>query len=220
MTTLHVFDMDGTLLTGSACLEISRYVGQLEVVNDMEERWGRGEVGHVEFYEFLIELWAGLRATDVDEVFRATPWIKRIQDVFADIAARGERSAVISLSPHFFVERLLAWGATSAHGARVEVDEVVDPARVLTPHSKVEILDELLARYGLDEDHCVAYGDSASDIPLFDRLTRTVAINGSDQLRAVARADYQGDDLWEAYQLGRSLIDTDRSRTCDHVTAS
>ena len=210
MTRLHIFDMDGTLLTGSACLEISKFVGQIEAVNDIEQRWGRGEVGHVEFYELCIPLWQGLTSDDVDEVFLNTPWLGGVPRVFADIAARGERSAVISLSPQFFVDRLLDWGLASAHGAGVEAGVGVDPALVLTPASKVAILEDLLTQYDLADHDTVAYGDSSSDMPLFARLTNTVSVNGTESLRAQAARHYEGSDLWSAYELGRSLLDADR----------
>jgi phosphoserine phosphatase len=198
--------MDGTLLTGSACLEISRYVGQIDAVNDIEDRWGRGEVGHVEFYELCIPLWNGFTAGDLDEVVRLTHWLDRVAEVFADITGRGEHSAVISLSPQFFVDRLIEWGVHTAHGARVQAGSAVDPELVLTPASKVGIVEELLDGYGLDAKDCVAYGDSSSDIPVFGRLSNTVSVNGTESLRAVAARHYEGRDLWEAYQMGRSLL--------------
>jgi phosphoserine phosphatase len=207
MSKLHIFDMDGTLLTGSACLEVSRHMGQLEAVNVIEEAWGRGEVGHVEFYELCLPLWKGLTAEDIDEVFRVTPWLDGIEEVWADIARRGEHSAVISLSPQFFVDRLVHWGVKSAHGARVEADVVLDPTLVLTPEAKVGIATELLDRYGLTEDDCVAYGDSSSDVPLFNRLRNSVAVNGTESIKSVAAARYDGADLREAYALGRALLD-------------
>ncbi|MCW2726393.1 MAG: Haloacid dehalogenase domain protein hydrolase [Frankiales bacterium] len=207
MTKLHIFDMDGTLLTGSACLEVSRHMGQIDAVNLIEEAWGRGEVGHVEFYELCLPLWEGLTAADIDEVFRVTPWLDGIEEVWRDIERRGEHSAVISLSPQFFVDRLLPWGVVSAHGARVEAGLALDPTLVLTPEAKVVILGQLMERYGISEEDCVAYGDSASDLPLFNRLRNTVAINGSEAIRAAAAARYDGSDLREAYALGRALID-------------
>lgn len=213
MTKLHIFDMDGTLLTGSACLEISKYLGQFDAVIEIEERWGRGEVGHVEFYELCIPLWRGLTGADIDEVFRITPWLTGVARVFDDIARRGEHSAVISLSPQFFVDRLLGWGVKSAHGARVEAGATVDAAEVLTPDSKVAILDELLATYGVAERDAVAYGDSSSDMPLFARLSNTVSVNGTEQLRVAAARHFEGDDLWGAYELGRVLLDGDRVPT-------
>ena len=206
MSKLHIFDMDGTLLRGSACLDISRHMGELAAVNDIEERWSRGEVGHVAFYELCLPLWTGLTGADVEHVFRQTDWIDGIADVWGDIARRGEYSAVITLSPQFFADRLLRWQLGSAHGARVEAGVQPLPDLVLTPASKVAVAEDLLARYGLTDDDCVAYGDSASDIPLFERLRHTVAINGSAAVREVAVATYDGWDLREAYAAGRALI--------------
>lgn len=52
------------------------------------------------------------------------------------------------------------------------------PARsaILVPADNVATFDEILAREGLDRDRCVAYGDSASDVPLFGHLRHTVAV--------------------------------------------
>ena len=215
MTKLHVFDMDGTLLTGSACLEVSRHMGQSTAVDAIEERWGRGEVGHVEFYDLCIPLWVGLGEVDIDEVFAATPWLRGIPAVWADIAARGEHSAVVSLSPQFFVDRLCAWGLEFPFGAGVMAGEPVVPERVLTPAAKVEIVDGLLARLGLGRGDCVAYGDSASDLPLFRALTNTVSVNGTATLREFAARAWEGDDLRAAYAVGRALIDGDVGEPAD-----
>ena len=45
MSKLHIFDMDGTLLTGSACLDISRHLGQIAAVDEIEARWTVGGGG-------------------------------------------------------------------------------------------------------------------------------------------------------------------------------
>lgn len=207
MTKLHIFDMDGTLLQGSACVHLSLHAGCIEQVNLIEEAWGRGEVGHVEFYRLCLPLWLGLTEAGIETVFETSPWVDNVARVFADIAARGEFSAVITLSPMFFVDRLRRWGVTSAHGALVYPGEPPDPAGVLTPGSKVEIAATLMQRYGLQPGDCVAYGDSASDIPLFEMLSNTVAINAAPRIEAISLRHYTGNDLWEAYRLGRCLIE-------------
>ena len=204
MSRLHIFDMDGTLLKGSACLHISDHVGKLAQVNEIEEAWGRGEVGHVEFFELCLPLWGEISEADVDEIFAKTPWQKNVPKVFGDIAARGEYSAVITLSPMFFASKLLDWGANTAHGAEVFGGEIPDPQLVLTPDSKVEIARNLISEYGVSASDCIAYGDSSSDIPLFKMLPNTVAINGTASLRKLAGACYDGDDIWEAYLIGRA----------------
>lgn len=205
MTKLHIFDMDGTLLKGSACLHISDHLGKLAEVNLIEEAWGRGEVGHVEFFELCLPLWGPISEADIEHVFAVTPWKKNIQRVFTDIANRGEYSAVITLSPHFFASKLLGWGVTTAHGAVVFGGEIPDPELVLSPQSKVIIFQTLIKKYGLSQADCIAYGDSSSDIPLFKTLKNTVAIDGSVALKALSAAHYEGDDMWEAYLIGRTI---------------
>ncbi|HLY57541.1 MAG TPA: haloacid dehalogenase-like hydrolase [Stellaceae bacterium] len=206
MTKLHIFDMDGTLLHGSACLHISEYAGKLAEVNVIEEGWSRGEVGHVEFFQLCLPLWGELSEADIDEIFARTPWKQNVPQVFEDITRRGEYSAVVTLSPLFFVTRLLHWGAMTAHGAEVFGGRAPDPELVLTPHSKVGIAASLMERYRIGPEDCIAYGDSSSDIPLFRTLPNTVAVNGSAALREIAAATYDGDDIWEAYAVGRKLV--------------
>jgi phosphoserine phosphatase len=84
---------------------------------------------------------------------------------------------------------------------------------LLTLQHKVDITLGLLEELGLDEEQCVAYGDSTSDTLLFDRLPYTVGVNCNEVLRERATVCFEGDDLREAYALGRSLLDGDRSAT-------
>jgi phosphoserine phosphatase len=209
MSKLHIFDMDGTLLKGSATLELSRHLGQLELVNVLEERWSRGEVTHLAYWQECLPLWEGLDDAVIDKTFAATLWLNGIEAVWADIARRGEHSAVITQSPQFFADRLLAWGVGTVRGASVRAGVPPEPHMVITPDSKVPITIELMQRLEVTRDDCVAYGDSTSDVPLFRFLRNTVAVNGTASLREIAAAVYEGDDLWAAYTLGRSLLDQD-----------
>jgi phosphoserine phosphatase len=207
MSKLHIFDMDGTLLRGSACLELSRNLGRFEAVNALEEQWAKGELSHMGYWEACLPLWEGMDDAVIDKTFASTSWLSGIEMVWSDIADRGEYSAVITQSPQFFVDRLLAWGVGTVRGAHVTAGVAPDPEKVITPQDKVPIALELMKRHGVTRDDCVAYGDSTSDIPLFKVLPRTVAVNGSDALRQIATVAYEGDDLWGAYLLGRSLLD-------------
>jgi phosphoserine phosphatase len=207
MSKLHIFDMDGTLLYGStASVEISRQVGKLDAAADIEDGWRHGEIGDVRFWELCLPLWQGISDEDIDRAFEAAPWLDGIAAVFADIAARGEYSTVISQSPLFFVQRLLRWGAGSAYGARVEPGGRSSSDLLLTTEDKVTIACELMDGYGLIPADCVAYGDSSSDVALFNLLPYTVAVNGSASIRQLAAVGYDGTDLREAYAAGRSVL--------------
>lgn len=152
------------------------------------------------------ELWAELTVARAEAAFEAAPWLAGIQEVWADIRARGDYCAVVTLSPDFFVERLLPWGAHATHGSRwpaLPFTRPVDRAGILDAAAKVRIADELCARFGVRLDDCVAFGDSMSDAALFASVPRAVAVNADHHLAGLATHTYTGGDLREAFALVR-----------------
>lgn len=138
--------------------------------------------------------------------FAGAPWLSGIEDVWAEIRGSGDYCAVISLSPSFFVERLMEWGAHATYGSRfpaVPFTEPVDPAGILSAAAKVQIADRLCAEYGLGRADCIAYGDSMSDKDLFGAIPVSVAVNADQHLTSLATHSYVGRDLVDAYQLTR-----------------
>ncbi|MFB4320541.1 HAD family hydrolase [Actinomadura sp. 21ATH] len=210
MGTLHIFDMDGTLLTGStANLEVARRLGTLPELQALEARFAAGELDTRGFSAILRDLWGHLTTADVTAAYTAGPWLDGIADVCADIRSRGEHSAVITMSPDFFARHLLDLGFDDVIASRfppLPFTAPLDPAGILTPDDKVRVAEELRARHGLPRARCVAYGDSMSDAPLFRHLTHTVAVNADHHLAGIAAVDYRGRDLTRAYHLGRSLL--------------
>jgi phosphoserine phosphatase len=207
LSRLHVFDMDGTLLLGAASVELSRFLGTFEAADAVEQAWLRGEISDVGFWERVLPLWADVTDEQIDKAFDAAPWIDGVAEVFADIAERGEHIIVISQSPLFFVRRLQRWGAHRAFGAGVEPGGRSGEDLLLTAQDKVDITTSVLDDLGLTEEECVAYGDSTSDVLLFQRLPHSVAVNGTARIRGIAAAVYDGPDLREAYAAGRALLD-------------
>jgi phosphoserine phosphatase len=204
---LHLFDMDGTLLRGSsASMEIAREIGMVSEFQALEAALMRGEIDPQGYGKRAYGMWAALTEHHVAAAFERSPWLDGIREVWADITARGDHCAVISLSPDFFVTRLRAWGV---HDARASVfptlpflpGAALDVTRLLLPASKVTIADELCALYGVGRADCVAYGDSLSDQALFGAVPVSVAVNGDTYVSSVATHTYTGGDLREAYSL-------------------
>ncbi|MFJ2444533.1 HAD family hydrolase [Streptomyces sp. NPDC087658] len=202
---LHLFDLDGTLIRGSAAaVEISRQLGLDAEIAELESEFLSLGLATDEFAVRARELWAGLTVAQVSAAFEGAPWLAGIREVWADIRERGDYCAVVSLSPDFFVSRLLGWGVHAAHGSRWPVlpfTEPVDRAGILTPASKVEIAGRLCAEFGVRMDDCVAYGDSMSDAEIFAAVPRAVAVNADHHLVGLATHTYVGGDLREAYEL-------------------
>lgn len=208
MSVLHVFDMDGTLLLGStASVELARYLGISEQIAILEKLSGAGELTNIEFHRRSHPLWQGLTADVIDTVFAQSPWIGHLRAVWDDIAARGETAIVISMSPLFFVQRLSRWGAARVYATDSPIGSVFDETLVLEADHKVDIVERVVADGGFDKDRVVAYGDSHTDIPLFSTGIRSVAVNASAAVEALASLRYRGNDLREAYALARSLIE-------------
>lgn len=220
MGKLHVFDMDGTLLRGASVEEISRNLGCFKDAYALEQSYLRGEVSDADgprWWARVLDLWASATEDELDAAFQNSPWMARIQDVFADISARGEHSVVISQSPIFVVRRLERWGAHATYATNVEPGVLCAVDDLLTPKDKVKITRRLLAEHGIAEVDCVAYGDSISDIDLFGVLDRSVAVNADARIRSMATASYDGTDLWEAYSIGRRLLSEVLPQTADAV---
>ncbi|MFE2476901.1 HAD-IB family phosphatase [Streptomyces sp. NPDC059389] len=205
MTRLHLFDLDGTLMYGSAApAEISRQLGLSTEIAELERAFGAQEMEPHDFAVAVHALWAGLTPAHVRTAFDGAPWLTGIREVWREIRERGEYCAVVSLSPSFFVELLLEWGAHAAHGSvfpEVPFTRPVEAAGILTPEGKVTVADRLCAQFGVSRDDCVAYADSATDAVLFEAVSVSVAVNARPFLAQRATHVYQGRDLREAYQL-------------------
>ncbi|MBC9726472.1 HAD family phosphatase [Streptomyces sp. TRM68367] len=209
MTRLHLFDLDGTLLYGSSApVEISRQLGLEAETVALDQAISAGKIGPPEYATRVHTLWADLTEAHVTAAFDTAPWLERIRDVWTELRRQGDYCAVVSLSPSFFVERLLGWGAHAAHGSRfpsLPFSQPVDPAGVLSAEAKVRIADRLCAEFGVTRADCVAYGDSLSDLHLFGAVPVSVAVNADRHLSGLATHSYAGKDLWEAYELVRRV---------------
>ena len=210
MSALHIFDMDGTLLRGTtASLEISRHLDQVPDLEGLEHRFATAEITAADFAVAIHRLWAGLTDHEVDDIAARAPWISGIDEVCADITARGETSMLITMSPEFFARHLYQRGIEVIYASTfppLPFTAPVDPAGILDPVDKVRFADTERTRRRLSAQACVAYGDSMSDEPLFAALANTVAVNADPRLEATARVAYRGDDLREAYAEGRKLL--------------
>ncbi|MEU6766463.1 HAD-IB family phosphatase [Streptomyces sp. NPDC046853] len=208
MARLHLFDLDGTLLHGTAApVEISRQLGLEAEIAELERDFVAGRIDSPQYAVRVHALWADLTDTQVTAAFEGAPWLTGIRETWAEIREGGDYCAVISLSPSFFVERLLGWGAHAAYGSRfpsVPFTEPVNPTGILNAAAKVKIAERLCEEFGVGRSDCVAYGDSLSDLDLFGAVPVSVAVNADQRLVGLATHSYVGRDLRKAYELVRA----------------
>ena len=206
--SLHVFDMDGTLLRSTAVIELARHFGDHALGHEIETRGMAGRMTDREFWQATLEICEGASEADIDAAFLGAAWMDGVRETFADIRARGDVAIVVSQSPAFFVRRFALWGVHETYGSDVELGRELPEVILLASAAKVTITRDALARHGLTEQDCVAYGDSLSDVDLFRWLPRTVGVNPTPDVAALATTSYLGTDIRDAYALGRGLLAT------------
>lgn len=210
MSKLHIFDLDGTLLRGStACMQIAALSGHTAELVRLEATFRDRTIDSLSYADSIGRMWHSLTDEVVSEAFELSPWLRGITAVCDDIRARGELSAVITLSPNFFARHLTRFGFDEIHSStfpNLPIVQPIDPVGILTPRNKVHIFERLRRKYAIPRSQSVAYGDSMSDGPLFRHLRSTVAVNGDAHLQGIAAASYTGSDLRRAYDLARTLL--------------
>ncbi len=204
MSRLFVFDMDGTILPKTtASLEIARVTNTTAQLTRLEEQFNSGGMDTKAFAREIYKLWGIPNERVIDEAFQRSAKLENIDTVINIINARGDHTCLITMSPDFFAHcfKRLGFGHVYASQFPKDVSSAFNPDRILTPEDKLTITKTLCAQLGVEFVDVVAFGDSMSDVPLFRHLVHTVAVNGTDQLRRMARYSYVGNDLLELFRI-------------------
>lgn len=196
--------MDGTLLPGTTgMLEIAKILKQVEILHDFENQYREKKLTPVQFAESIYLLWGSLEPETVKEAFIQAPKLANIEMVLEKIAQQGDVSCLITSAPDFFANHFYDYGFDYIYASQpfTLIDKQFTPERVLHAHDKPQIAKRLCSELNIPFTSAIAFGDSHSDSALFEELTHTVAVNGDQYIKDIARHHYQGVDLLEAFSL-------------------
>jgi phosphoserine phosphatase len=206
----HIFDMDGTLLRGTkASILLAHVLGTENALRALEERFAAGKHTSVEFAQNLHATWGVVPAAIAVEAFANAPLIDNVEAVLRDIRARGERACLLTLSPDYFAELFLPLGFDAVYSSTFPRDARVpfDPGKILSAEDKPRLARVFCEAYGLRLEEAVAYGDSISDVLLFEAVGYRISVNGDYHLRDRCDIEVRGNDLYDAYRAARRYID-------------
>jgi phosphoserine phosphatase len=202
--------MDGTLLHGTAApVLVAAALDRADALTELEVRFSAGAVTSVEFAHQLHEMWGVVSPEAARRAFEAAPLLANIREVLADIHSRRERACLITLSPDYFAEQFLDFGFDAVFASRFPRDAAtpLDETAILHPRDKPKLAARFCAEHGLALADAIAYGDSLSDVFLFDAVGFRIAVNGDHHLAERADIAVEGTDLLPAYQAARELCD-------------
>jgi phosphoserine phosphatase len=207
----HIFDMDGTLVHGtSGPVLVAAALEQPDAMRVFEERFAAGTMTAVQFAQELHAMWGVVAPEVVERAFAAAPLLANIREVLTDIRARDERACLITMSPDYFAEQFLDFGFDAVFASRFprDPDTPLDETAILHPQDKPRLAAEFCAEHGLAIEHAIAYGDSLTDVYLFDAVGVRVSVNGDHHLADRSDIAVEGTDLMVAYRAARELCVT------------
>lgn len=191
--------MDGTLVSGTTALaHLSAWLGHEPLIEGLEDKLAQGEVSDREVAERYARFYRGVALTDAAEEMSRIP---SIADIAAGVAMLRRRSvdAFIATVSWSFAARALAdlWGFSKVCGADLDLDAVTGrfTGRValhFRPEDKAAFVQQHCQRAGIGMDRVVAIGDSRSDLPLFEAVGFSVALNATADARAAATIAVDG----------------------------
>ena len=207
MKTLHIFDMDGTLVDNDCDVSWKVFLvdigvaprGDLELAQKYYDDYAAGVLDFKEFLHFQLREFIGNTKAQMAELcqrhFDAVVRPK-CRPCAADAvrAARGSGAVttILSSTNTMISEPVRAFfGIDRTSGTTLELDEagrftggIVGPYAL--GENKVAIMREMAAGLGITPAQVTAYGDSASDIALLSAVGHPFAVAPSAELRIEA----------------------------------
>lgn len=203
------FDLDGTLIPGSANIPLAKeafrrgFVTPTELLKDLRNGVsfvfkGATDERSAQVRDRILAAVAGRPAADVEALGDAfmsklTASIRpAMQDVLDDHGTAGRDRIVLSASPTEIVARFAdESGLEHGTGTTSERDEQGRyTGRLSGPfcyrEGKVSVMLQMAQDHGYDLSASYAYSDSVSDLPMLEAVGHPVAVNPEPELRAIA----------------------------------
>lgn len=198
---LAFFDLDGTLkAVRDPYMYLHEHLGTLAQGQAHLEMFLRGEISYEEWACLDVGQWAGKKVSQVQALLRAIPYVPGAPEAVRALRASGVKVVLVSsgldLHGRQVVEDLRCHALfTNELGVRDGV--LTGEVRVqVTLESKGEIVRQVQEAWSVPPSACLAVGDGESDIPMFQRVGLSVAVNpASDRVRASAQIVIEEPDL-------------------------
>jgi phosphoserine phosphatase len=201
-----VFDLDGTLLRHTTVtLLLAEHLGQVETINELERAFAAGEITNRAIADASAASYAGRTTSEITSVLAAASWINGIDETLLTLTEAGTHVLLATITWRFAAEFLQErHGFAAVSGTELPIaDGVVTGhvSRYFDEHDKLRFVEEWCADHSLSLADVAAVGDSRSDLPLFRRAGRSIALNATLDARYAATRVIDTDDLRDVLPL-------------------
>ncbi len=198
---LVLFDMDGTLVHGSAWEMLHEAFG---VSN--ESNWQAYQRGLLDDHAFIrsdVALWKGreVHVSEIERVLDRAPLMEGAREVVDSLRRAGVATCILSGGLDILARRVcvdLGIDMYVANGLRLKETGHVhgDGIVWVEINDKGKMAREILRKLGVPRERTASVGNSAYDVPMFRETGFGVAFNPSDDVvRRRARHVVEGTDM-------------------------
>jgi phosphoserine phosphatase len=200
---LVVFDVDGTLLKAVSSWQLlHERLGTWDRGKQYAEQFFRGAITYEDWARLDASLWGGLKLERIRQIIDSVPYANGAQHVVTTLRRNGFNVVLLSAGLSIVTERIereIGVDGSLANELKVENGLLTGKVKVKVSFDNKDIaLLPMLKRFNLGMDECVAVGDDETMIPLFEKVSLSIAFNPRSRV-VEERADIvvQSGDLSE-----------------------
>lgn len=179
---LVVFDVDGTLMkVASSWQFLHEKLGTWNKGKHHAEQFFQGVITYEDWARLDASLWRGLKLERVRQIVDSMPYTNGAQDVITTMRRNGFKVVLLSAGLSVVTERIereIEVDDSLANELKVEKGFLTGEVKVnVSVDNKDTVLDRMLKKFNLGMDQCAAVGDDETLIPLFERVSLSIAFN-------------------------------------------
>lgn len=198
---LACFDLDGTLVQATSVSQhLADRFGQTLQMAELEKRYAAGDISNSVVADEQAAMYGGMPVAKVVEALDGIPCIDGIDAIVDTLRERGVASLLCTVTWSFAAEEFCRrHGFVKSSGTEVDLEPDGRLTGRVRRHfdewDKLEFVRSYCAEAGVALEDCIAIGDSRSDVPLFEAVGFSIAINATEQAREAASITLNTDDL-------------------------
>jgi phosphoserine phosphatase len=210
-TGIVFFDIDGTLVPGTSSGSfLARRLGHVTELDAAEAAYAAGALSNHDVCVIDARGWAGALASEVDDWLDDLPLIDGVVETVLRCQSHNLVPVVASLAWDVVGEYLSRRFGFAAHcGPTLQMKNgryTGKVTRTFDEYDKRDFALNLCQRYGVEASHCIAIGDSRSDLPLFGAVGHSIAFNGSDRARRTASVSIESRSILDVVPIIETWI--------------